>query len=118
MTPDPDAVEHHPAGHSWLESMNSVEVLDRFEGGAIYAAKSDDAFWIVIDEGTLADFLPPDDPTMSELIRLERYHGAGRWEAAVAARKQVAEERFNRNGPWPWWPTYEDARSEWQQSFD
>ena len=98
--------------------MSSIEVLDRFEGGAIYATRSDDAFLIVVDEGTLADFLPQDDPTMSQLIRVECYEDAGRWEAAVATRKQAAEERFDRSGPWPWWESYEEARAEWQESFE
>ncbi len=112
-----ESVEHHPAGYTWSDAMIDVEVLDRFEGGAIYSARSDGAFWIVVDEGTLADFLPPDDPTRSELIRLERYGDVGTWEAAVTARKQAAEERLIRSGPSPWWNSYEEARAEWQESF-
>lgn len=113
----PDSVEYHPAGYRWTDAMAQVDVLDRFEGGAIYAAMSTEALWVVVDEGTLADFLPVDDPTRGELIRLERYEDRKEWEAAVAARKQAAQERFIRNDLFTVWPSYEKARADWQESF-
>ena len=117
VNPDPDFVEHHPAGYAWTERMVEIEIIDRFEGGAVYGARSADAMWIVIDEGTLADFLPDDDPTSEQLIQLQRYDDAGRWEAAVRARRQQAQERFASSGPSPFWRSYGAARSEWQEGF-
>jgi hypothetical protein len=86
MSTTPDAVERHPAGYAWSQRLHVLEVLDGMEGGAVYTAEGENSFWIVTDEGTLADFLPHDDPTRGELIALARFDDRTRWRAAGGRR--------------------------------
>ena len=81
--PEPDGVERHPFGYGWRERFTDIEVLKRGEGGAAYSAIGEGAFWIVTDEGAMADFLPADHPPRDELIGLS-YDDREAWEAALA----------------------------------
>lgn len=80
--PPPDAVERHPHGYAWRTRLHDVCVLSRGEGTSTFSAVGEDAFWIVHDEGTMADFLPDDDPLRSQLITLKRYGSRQRWKEA------------------------------------
>ncbi len=113
MSTTPDAVETHPAGYAWSQRLDILEVLDRMEGGAVYSAEGEDSFWIVTDEGTLADFLPPDDPTRDELISLARFDDRSRWRAAVEAVEEKAAARLARSSG-----DYDEERRRWQETLE
>lgn len=60
--------EHHP----WAYDLNARFPQQRFifghEGGGVFAAETDDKFFIIIDEGTMADFLDENDSTDAEVL--------------------------------------------------
>jgi len=116
--PVPDDVEYHPAAYPWeRREFSEVRVLALGEGSAVYAAKGRGAFWIIKDEGTLADFLDPDDPTQQQLISLERYNSEATWHDAVELMVERVRQHFDRTG-WPDDPIYEERRQGWQERFD
>lgn len=46
-------------------------MIGGFEGGAIYKASKDGKFYLIIDEGTLADFLDEDDQDiLDQLVKI------------------------------------------------
>lgn len=89
--------ERHPWGYRWHERFPNAARVEAFEGGAVYAAQTDGAWWLITDEGTLADFLDDheDADLLAQLIRIERFDDRDAWEAAIAAvhaRKQRSRE--------------------------
>jgi hypothetical protein len=54
--PKPDALEQHPFAYRWERRFHDIRVLMRGEGSSIFSAIGEGAYWIVHDEGTLADF--------------------------------------------------------------
>lgn len=117
-SPRPIDVERHPAGYRWSKrAFEDVQVLLLGEGVAAYAARGENAFWIIEDEGTLADFLPDDDPLRQQLIRLERYEDAESWTNATAAIVHRAQQNLARPGRPPT-ETYQEKRARWQSQFD
>jgi hypothetical protein len=110
-------IEHHSARYNWQSRFEDVQALNKMEGGAVYAAKGEEALWIIKDEGTLADFLPEDDSAQEALIRLERYEDRLSWERAVAFIVQQAKRRFE-DPDWPPVWTYEEERQRWQERLE
>jgi hypothetical protein len=55
------------------------------EGGAIYSAETDDGFWAVLDESTMAEFLGPEDAALAG-VTLELYATAQDRDDAIAWR--------------------------------
>lgn len=112
---EPDAVEYHPARYGWKSRFEDVRVIEKKEGGATYAATGEGAYWVVSDEGTLADFLLEDEH--DGLIRLTRYDDRDKWERAVAAIVERARRRLeDSDWPSPW--TYEEMQQWWQEGFE
>ena len=68
----PSEVERHPAGYRWSQRFPDHEEVLLVEGGAVYAARGEGAFWVIMDEGTLADF-PVDVGDIGTLITLEQF---------------------------------------------
>lgn len=89
-----DAVERHPSDYPWKQKMQNVEILTEQEGGTVYSATGENAFWIIYDEGSLSEYLDEDEDLLPILLRLERYDSQERWAAAVA--RLVDQERQNR----------------------
>lgn len=111
----PGAIEHQPARYEWRSRFEDVRVLDKMEGGAVYAATGEGAYWIVIDEGTLADFLPEDEH--DGLIRLMRYDDRQTWDRAVAGIVQRARQRLeDPDQPSPW--AYDEMQQWWQEGLE
>lgn len=79
----PSEVELHPAGYRWSQRFPDHEEVLLVEGGAVYAARGEGAFWVIIDEGTLAGF-GDDAGDPSTLIQLERFDDEPAWLARVA----------------------------------
>ena len=80
-------VEFHPWGYAWTDRFPDATRVAGFEGGAVSAAEADGAWWLVTDEGTLADFLDDvaDADILGQLIRIERFSDRPSWQAAIAA---------------------------------
>ena len=91
-------VEQHPAGYEWSARFPEYERLLAGEGWVMFTARGEGAWWLVFDEGTLADFLDPveDAALLATLVRLERFDDRRAWEAAVVdlRRRGVATRRM------------------------
>jgi len=40
-----------------------------FEGGAVYTAEKDGKYWVIVDEGTMRDFLSEEDAEGIEFVK-------------------------------------------------
>ena len=78
----PSDVEWHPAGYRWSQRFPDHEEVLLVEGGAVYAARDEDTFWVIMDEGTLADF-GDDAGDLDTLITLERFDDEAAWFARI-----------------------------------
>lgn len=58
----------HPPTFDTDREFPNARMLRGWEGGAAYAAERDGAFFIVIDESTMSDFLDEDDPTDRDVL--------------------------------------------------
>jgi hypothetical protein len=94
--PLPDQTENHRSGYAWRQrGFSHIQVLARGEGSAVYSVTGEGSYWIIKDQGTLADFLGPDDEDLLEsLIVLERYEGKERWLGAIDAIVSRERQRF------------------------
>jgi hypothetical protein len=112
--PPPDSVEQLPSSHRWKDRFGKIQVLSRMEGGAIYSAVGEDSFWIIYDEGTMADFLGPEDADLiPQLLRLERYKDQERWIEAISAVAERQRRTFADS-----FESYDERRTRWQERFD
>ncbi|MFZ1517691.1 MAG: hypothetical protein WAU11_02895 [Ignavibacteriaceae bacterium] len=61
----------HKFGFNYRELFPDSKMIGGFEGGAIYKAIKESKFYLIIDEGTLADFLDEDDQdVLDQLIKI------------------------------------------------
>lgn len=89
-------VERHPFRDPWPDRFPGARRVAGFEGGAVYEAEGEAAFWLIKDEGTMADFLDPDEDAdlLASLVSLERYDDrAARDSAADRTRRRQADAR-------------------------
>lgn len=113
--PKPDDIEHHPAKYRWQERpFANRRTLLMGEGSVVLSATGEGSYWIIYDEGTMADFLPPGDDLAAGLVRLHRFDSRERWQEAVDHFVAQARKRFGYND----FETYEEARERWQKSLD
>lgn len=61
-------VEHFPWDYRLSERFPSSRGLYGYEGGWVATAERDGKFYIAVDEGTMGEFLDPDDPTDAEVL--------------------------------------------------
>ena len=93
MTADREPrIERHPFRYPWRDRFPNARRVAGFEGGAIYEAEGEGAYWLIKDEGTMADFLDPDEDAdlLASLVSLERYEDR---EAFAAATQRMREAR-------------------------
>ncbi|GIK21758.1 MAG: hypothetical protein BroJett005_11720 [Ignavibacteriota bacterium] len=61
----------HKFGFNYRELFPDSKMIGGFEGGAIYKASKDGKFYLIIDEGTLAEFLDEDDQDiLDQLVKI------------------------------------------------
>ena len=89
---DRPQIERHAAGYPWRKRFPHARRVTALEGGAVYAAEGEGAYWLIKDEGTMADFLDPDEDAdlLASLVALARYDDH---EAFVAAVERVRTPR-------------------------
>lgn len=64
-------ITKHPFGYKYAEQFPDAKMIGGFEGGAIYKATKDKKHYLIIDEGTLADFLDEDDKDLlDQLVKI------------------------------------------------
>lgn len=64
-------ISKHPIHFKSKENYPNAKLIGGFEGGAIYKASKNDKHYLIIDEGTLADFLDEDDrDLLNQLVKV------------------------------------------------
>ena len=63
-------IEKHPYNYDVRKRFTHLRKIEGYAGSMIYATQKDDKFYIVIDDGTLADFLTDGDPSLDELVKV------------------------------------------------
>lgn len=79
-------IQAYPFNYDWRKRFPRAERVLGAEGGGVYAAEGEGAWWLMTDEGTMADFLDPDEDAdlLASMVKLRRFDRAA-WEAEVAA---------------------------------
>ncbi|MDP9377234.1 MAG: hypothetical protein M3P40_06630 [Actinomycetota bacterium] len=82
---DNPQVERHPHEYPWRERFPHARQVVGFEGGAVFEAEGEGAYWLIKDEGTMVDFLDPDEDAdlLARLVALERYANHQDFAAAI-----------------------------------
>lgn len=64
-------ITKHPVGFNYKEIYSNPKMIGGFEGGAIYKAAKEGKYFLIIDEGTLSDFLDEDDQDLlDQLVKI------------------------------------------------
>lgn len=64
-------IYNHKFGFKYRELFPDSKIIGGFEGGAIYNAVKGNKHYLIIDEGTLADFLDEDDrDLLDQLVKI------------------------------------------------
>ena len=90
MATEPAHVQRHPQGYHWETRLpDNQRIIAIGEGSAIYAAEGEGAWWVVVDEGGLVDYLDPvaDADVINTLVQLHRFDDRQSWESAIAERQ-------------------------------
>jgi hypothetical protein len=67
--------ESHPFNFPINEYFPSRRLLANFEGGSLELAEKDGKYFLISDEGTMADFLLPEDADLlNELINIYEFN--------------------------------------------
>lgn len=68
-------IETHPFNYQIEKNFPFRQRLASFEGGDVWLAENDDFYYIIVDEGTMADFLIPDedDDLLNELVKIYEF---------------------------------------------
>ena len=87
--------ESHPFNYPWRQRFPDAVRVAGAEGGAVYAAEAEDGWWVITDEGTMADFLDPDEDAdlLASMVKLTRFEDDASWQAecdAIRARFAAA----------------------------
>lgn len=97
MTADGErTVERHPFDYPWEKRFPDAREVAVYEGGAVYEAEAEGAYWLIKDEGTMADFIDPeqDADLLAILVSLERYDDRDAFAAAVKRARQARRRPF------------------------
>jgi hypothetical protein len=87
-------IEEHPYNYQSKKRFPDMRILLEMEGGRILLAEKDERFYIIVDEGTMADFLSGDDENMREaLVQVYEFETEGEREAYIEARHWRRERR-------------------------
>jgi hypothetical protein len=89
MPSPPDALERHPYDYPWRKRFPDAYVVVGFEGGAVYAAVDSDGYWLIRDEGTLADLLDPveDADVLARLVSVQHFDHKAAWLSSIEAER-------------------------------
>lgn len=64
-------ITKHPFRYKYKPEFPDLQEISAFEGGAIYKATKDNKHYLIIDEGTMADFLDEDDKDLlNQLVKI------------------------------------------------
>jgi len=61
-------ITKYPIQFDFRGKFPDVQMIGGFEGGAIYKTIKDNKYYLIIDEGTMADFLDEDDQDLLDQL--------------------------------------------------
>lgn len=79
-----ERIERHRHGYPWRKRFPYAERVMLGEGGGVYSAEGEGAWWLITDEGTMADFID-DESDVDGLIALRRFDDSHSWKQAIVA---------------------------------
>jgi hypothetical protein len=81
-------MKEFPYNHPWRDRFPQARMVIGFEGGAVYAAEEGDKYYLILDEGTMADFLleGKDDDLLQILVKVIEFASADERSAYITAR--------------------------------
>jgi hypothetical protein len=83
-------VKSYPVDYPLDERFPDRRELAGFEGGKLYVSEKNGKYFIITDEGTLADFLlPEDDNLLSSLVRIYEFESEAERERYIQDRGWV-----------------------------
>ena len=83
--PTPDTREHLPGDAPWRERFPDAELVQGMEGGAIFRAVTPEGSWMILDEGTMVEFLDPEDAVLAG-VTIEKYATSAERDYAIDLR--------------------------------
>jgi hypothetical protein len=68
-------MESHPYDYPIAKYFPERRAFSGFEGGGLWLAEKDGGYYVIIDEGSMADFLIPgeDDDLLNELVKIHEF---------------------------------------------
>jgi hypothetical protein len=69
---------------NWRKRFPEAQLILTAEGGAVYGAEAEGAWWLITDEGSLADLL--DEEEQDVLVGVTRFDDRGEWRRAIARK--------------------------------
>ncbi|MGB1286790.1 MAG: hypothetical protein ACPG7F_09680 [Aggregatilineales bacterium] len=60
--------ESHPWNYNWNRRFPENEMVFLFEGSALFSAEKDGKYYLISDNGTMADFLDENDPSERKIL--------------------------------------------------
>lgn len=61
-------ISKHPFRFNYKKKFSNAQKIGAFEGGTIYKATKDNKYYLIIDEGTMADFLDENDQDLLDQL--------------------------------------------------
>lgn len=77
-----ERIERHPHDYAWDKRFPDAKPVMQGEGGGVYAAEAEGAWWLITDEGTMADFLDDED-NVGGLVSLRRFEDVHSWTQSL-----------------------------------
>ena len=72
----------------WTQRFPDAELIAGGEGGAVYAAQGEGAWWVITDESLLADLLGDDD--LAAYVHVRRFDDERAWRDAIDVARRRA----------------------------
>ena len=84
-------IEKHPYNYPIEENFPLRQRLVDFEGGSLWLAEKDGHFYVIVDEGTMADFLMPgeDDDLLNEIVKIYEF------DSELDRKRFIQEQGWN-----------------------
>jgi hypothetical protein len=88
-------VESFPYNYPMEKDFPERRLLSSFEGGSLWLAEKDGRYYVIADEGTMADFLIPgeDDDLLNELVNIYEF------DSELERQEYILERGWNERKP-------------------
>lgn len=81
----------YPWNHDWSADFPDARFVLGMEGSATYAAERGGKAYLIVDEGTLGEFLDEDDPLLARLVKVIEFDRVGARDAELQSIRDALE---------------------------